>query len=1034
MNLSKQYLRLFGGLLLLMIVAYFGKYALQNQANRFHANTQIEKQKKETVEKTFHSDRAEADFKMLRNPKTNSIPRLAPTQAYKAAIREMDATSKSRSNLTLPTVTIEEKGPTNYGGRVRALDFDKRNPLIGLSGGVSGGIFRTTNGGASWTDVTPPGQIHNLTTIAQDKSTGNEDIWYAGGGEQDGNSAGLKTGGTGGIPAYYGNGVWKSTDNGLTWTPLASTTSVLETGVSHWDYVHRIIINPTNGHVYAGNAGGVYRSTDQGNSWVQVLAATLDPATITEIIRTTDGTYYAAISRVGIYKSTSGDLNSWTQIADGTTLGIEVGRIVLAFAPSNNNIIYALYQGGVVNCNGTTSDAHLRRWDNAANGGNGAWTGNYDTAIGKCANTNLPIDLQGGYNLALGVRPNNPNEVFIGGDILLRFTIIDASTGTSAFAGGDQGAPTATNLHVDQHLAIFTDNNTLWMTNDGGIRRTDVSSTPTPYNPMTDTGGFNWTIRNQGLVTYQYYHAAITPTASSTMVGGGAQDNANSLIPSNSTNATELNFGGDGIQFAIISGTSLTDFKAIFSTQGGNLIRQSVPGNSNGFISPNGAGQGFLTYFLLDGDNTEYLYYPSNSSSTSTTTALFRTRIASTFDSTFTDNSSTGWEQIALNGIGTNIGNDISILEVSRNVGYNNNAYTTSDINRKLYIGTTTGQVYLTQDPAFAAPLNLTTITPNGIQAGSYVSDIAVNPTDDKQVLLTYSNYGISSIYHTMDATANPVVWTEVEGPAAGAVAKASIRSAMITDGGNNTTLYMVGTSTGLYGTTTFNGANTVWERIGSTEIAFAVCVDMRLRTADNKIVVASHGNGLFLLTVPMSSPSCVATLALDANPIVTGTYQTSNTITSAGTVAAGTSVTMDAKNSVTLNPNFTAATNSTFLAKIGGCMAAMVTDADNFEEISKLIATDSKAPSTDLEFSLYPSPASGEVTIDLYLEQPAETVITLHSTTGNMVKIIRSRSNLVSGNQQFTFNAANLADGMYYVVMSTPQMRKSQKLMVRRN
>ncbi|MFK7983671.1 MAG: 3-coathanger stack domain-containing protein, partial [Saprospiraceae bacterium] len=972
------------------------------------------------------------DFQMLKNPETNLIPKTAPMEAYKAALREQNS-AKARS-VTLPNITTEARGPGNYGGRVRALDFDSRNKMIGVSGGVSGGIFRTTNGGDTWTNVTPPGQIHNLTTIAQDKSSGSENIWYAGGGEQIGNSARVKE------TTYLGNGVWKSTDNGLTWTLLSSTTGTLEKFDSDWDFIHRIIVDPTNGYVYAGNSGGVYRSTDKGVSWTKVLTLPFerDILNVVEIVRASNGTFYAGVAEDGIYSSTTGDVNSWSKFASlikGDT------RVVLATAPSNANIVYAMIAGKNFFCNSDSSNVYLRRYTNRK------LDGNYDEAISICTTPALKLDSQKGYNLTIAVRPNNENEIFIGGERLYRFTTSSSNaqnpiitTGTYEFAGGDQGNPTATNVHVDHHYLLFTDDNTLWSTNDGGIRRADVSIAPVPHTIETDVGhtngGFSWTNRNAGLITYQFYQGDITPNVGSNMVGGAAQDNANNIIAENTTNGTELG-GADGTAFAIISGTNTTNFKAIIGIQNGTIYRRTSANSETGggygeYITPQAGTQPFKGYILLDGDNTEHLYYPARVQTdaqdrpiSTTTSSLYRTRIASTVPQNPTNNAATGWENMTLTGMET--GHNITTMGLTRGSGY-----TASDANRKLYIGTDQGKVYRTVDPAFATSLALTDITPTGLTG--YVSDVSVNPNNDKELMVVLSNYGISNIYHTTDATASPVVWTQVEGAASGAVAKASIRSAMIADGGANTTLYMVGTSTGLYGTTTLSGATTAWERIGTNEIAYALCVDMRLRTADNKVSLATHGNGLYYLSLPSNQNNCVATLTLNDTPIASNTYQSSNTITSTGTVASGTTVVMDATNSVTLNANFMAVAGSNFTAKIGGCTATTLTE-DEFVEVYDLIEiTPDATPQTTLDFSLYPSPASGEVTVNLFLEEPNEAVVTLHSSMGNMVKVIQNNTNLDSGHQQLSFNASDLKSGLYYVVISTPSIRKSQKLLVQAN
>ena len=100
-------------------------------------------------------------------------------------------------------------GPNNNGGRTRAIAYDVRyngttNRVL-IAGVVSGGIFRSTDGGANWTRVTPANEVHNVASIAQDPRPGNQDTWYAGGGEYIGSS----TDATG--AGYLAYGLLKST-------------------------------------------------------------------------------------------------------------------------------------------------------------------------------------------------------------------------------------------------------------------------------------------------------------------------------------------------------------------------------------------------------------------------------------------------------------------------------------------------------------------------------------------------------------------------------------------------------------------------------------------------------------------------------------------------------------------------------------------------------------------------------------------------------------------------------------------------------
>ena len=117
-----------------------------------------------------------------------------------------------------------------------------------LSGGVSSGLFRTTNGGASWTKVSANDEIHNVTALTQDPRAGHQNKWYYGTGEWTGNSASLGA-------SYNGRGVWHSSDSGLTWAQLAVTSSVFESYDSDFDFINALEVNPVSGHLFIATVG-----------------------------------------------------------------------------------------------------------------------------------------------------------------------------------------------------------------------------------------------------------------------------------------------------------------------------------------------------------------------------------------------------------------------------------------------------------------------------------------------------------------------------------------------------------------------------------------------------------------------------------------------------------------------------------------------------------------------------------------------------------------------------------------------------------
>jgi hypothetical protein len=173
-----------------------------------------------------------------------------------------------------------------------------------------------------------------------------------------------------------------------------------------------------------------------------------------------------------------------------------------------------------------------------------------------------------------------------------------------------------------------------------------------------------------------------------------------------------------------------------------------------------------------------------------------------------------------------------------------------------LFIGTESGKLYRLNDPAFAAAATAPTdITPVG--SAGLLSSIAVNPYDDNEVLITYSNYATPSVWHTTNASAASPTWTNVEGATNSAVELASARSCLIAKhvvSGVTHTIYLVGTSSGLYATESLSGNTTSWTRVGIAELNCALVSSMRLRYTDNKIVVGTHGNGVYELDLPGSA------------------------------------------------------------------------------------------------------------------------------------------------------------------------------------
>ena len=304
-----------------------------------------------------------------------------------------------------------ERGPGNVSGRTRGIivDPDDANSDTWIVGSVGGGIWKTTDAGASWTDLTP--DLPNLATSTLAMAESNHDVIYAGTGEGFFN-----------VDQVDGSGVWKSTDRGVTWNALSSTTNNPD-----FQNITRIIVDPGDENTVLLSAGPgfyyqdfstlapsskIFRSTDGGINWNAVYDAGLN--TIQDIVANplNFNTQYATVNSVGVIKSVDGG-QTWSDASNG--IG-GVGRMELAVAPTDTSTIYFSAQG-------VPSGSLLYVSDN----GGDNWFVMTDT-------TGFDKDWLGGqgwYDNTIAVDPYDKDKVYVGGVNLWR---LDVVTGTDTSA------------------------------------------------------------------------------------------------------------------------------------------------------------------------------------------------------------------------------------------------------------------------------------------------------------------------------------------------------------------------------------------------------------------------------------------------------------------------------------------------------------------------------------------------------------------------------------------------------------------------
>ncbi len=805
--------------------------------------------------------RARSSFELLKykDPATGRIP-------ANIRSRELDFASGMRARTGDASTVWEHRGPFNVGGRTRALAVSSMDENMILAGGVSGGVWRSTNQGTSWTKVSSTSDLLSITCIAQDTRTGQTDTWYYGTGEWRGNSA------SGDGAPFRGDGIYKSTDNGLTWSVLAATVSetpeTFEFG--SYDYNHEIVVNPTNGNVFVANYFGIQRSGDGGTSFTEVLTNT--NGQWTDIVVSSSGDLFAAIDGTGIFKSTDNGDN-WTEISNGAGIPFfDSDRIELALSPSNENILYVLGEANTRDMSGSvTAEGHmLWKFDDSDD----SWM-DHSLNIPMIGGDVGDFDSQRGYDLLVKVSPDDENLVVIGGTNLHRSTDGFESDSNTDWIGGYSplnDVSTYNNQHPDQHAFLFLSGNKAISGNDGGIHLTNDITDATANG---DGETVDWVSLNSGYLTTQVYAVSVGP---GDQIISGFQDNGNWLT--NSPTGTDnwgddlVNFfGGDGAYNAF----SKDGLNRYISTQNARIFRveyadaddlvldgfEQIDPTVNSYFTSL-----FITPFYVDLVNDDIFYLGGDIDLFVNTQASTATR-------------STGWKSITL-------GNTDVISEFG---------LTNANL---VYVGTANGELFKVQDVTEATP-TVTNITDASFPSG-YVSSIGVNPFDENELMVVFSNYEVPSIFHSEDGG---MTWKEIGGNLEentdGTGNGPSVRAARIIGDGFE---YYVGTSTGLYSTRLLDEGNTVWVLEGDNTIGNVVVSHVVTRD-DGQMVIGTHGNGIYSAVVPFGSDLTVTSLdAPESTPLpdMTDVVVTLTNIGGLATTSFDISLTIDGNLIVTDN------------------------------------------------------------------------------------------------------------------------------------
>lgn len=485
------------------------------------------------------------------------------TGEYNPAARNqvLNQLSNRANRASIDDIELENMGPTNVGGRTRAIIEVYGKPDTMLVGSVSGGLFISYDGGANWE---PHEQFKNLDSTSSMISCIHQDTTVTDGRIYVGTGCTFDD-------SWPGFGIFVSDDNGITFEHLTSTTpdNRLATGGNPWLYVHRIRTGP-DGTVYAATASGLYISSDQGETWED--AQTPNVGNYADVIVSDEGRVIASLTNGGIRISETGEPDSYESVSQ-TGLPSGTARTVLGYSPSNPDHVYIMY----INQNSCMNSV----WE--SNDGGELWT-----QLLVPFDDFQPMDnsqyCQGIYDACLGVSPLDDNLFFLGGVQLWRYD------GNLTRVASEFGSPPFSDVlpnyvHADKHYIYFSPNNPnrVYVTSDGGIA-TSIDD------------GATWSGRNNGYVSTQFY--SVAHSSDGDMVMGGTQDNGTLIVLGNVDQNPTIGYeltGGDGMgsDMSQISGVTIT------SSQNGTVYRMDLTGADQNSQPPvslvSGSGGPFIT-------------------------------------------------------------------------------------------------------------------------------------------------------------------------------------------------------------------------------------------------------------------------------------------------------------------------------------------------------------------------------------------------------------------------------------------------------
>ncbi|MCB2218964.1 MAG: T9SS type A sorting domain-containing protein [Bacteroidetes bacterium] len=488
------------------------------------------------------------------------------TDVYQQAMNEAGKLNKGNPKFDY---TWEFAGPTNIGGRVSDIEIHPDDPETIYIGASTGGVWKSTDMGASWAFKFDDVNMISVGDIAIDPD--NKDIVYAGTGEANNASY-----------SFIGDGIYKSLDGGETWE---------HKGLEQSAYISRIIIDHSNsdrlwvsvcGNLFTPDPErGLYRSEDGGDSWEKVLFIN-DSTSAIDIVQhpvEPDVLYAAMWERMrgltyrhsfgqatGVYKSNDGG-DSWTELTNGLPSDIDAGRVGLSISKSNPDVLFAFYD---------MPDYEVSVYKTSDGGA--SWSQTNDNTL-EGMNSNF-----GWYFGQVRVHPQDENMVFVMGVEFYRTQ--NAGSSWLELGGWD--------VHVDHHAMFFDEiNNRIYLGNDGGLY-------------VSTNNGTTWSHINN-LPFTQFYAIDIDYNNPERIIGG-TQDNNTIITYDGEIDNWDRILGGDGM-YCLIDYTNPDIMFAEY--QWGSLHKSTNGGDDFDYIAWNWSDDrvNWSAPLAMDPENPQVMYF-----------------------------------------------------------------------------------------------------------------------------------------------------------------------------------------------------------------------------------------------------------------------------------------------------------------------------------------------------------------------------------------------------------------------------------------